>query len=469
MNPTNHNSPDFEGRERSATFGMQNENNFNINNHLQSSNQQNNQPTNFETFLSKYEFLRLNYENEGISQQALLMLRRLAKGFHEADPSLCNLPILKAMINVCKKLMLNDFEIMIWAIYLKETAFNRPDFIEYLDISAMFVKKDLNEPDVFKIFETFLAHNHYDTYARYASSSKPQVTLTLRRINFYHMTLLAPFEVQRDKEIQDFNYEVDALEDEHVRREVHTTKIVDKEESDSVIKQEPSDNSYTDNSTKNNKRTRKAKANVKPKQNKVQTPDSTRNIEEKVKPTSLQAKRDSKKSFEIYKDDYSNDDNSESPYPLPRFSPNIGLNPQLPKANPSKPPLLFSQIGARMKENPEKKEQNRFSFAATTTNLPPAIPPPFRKPVPSIESINELGGFGHLDDPMYYNKSMEKMPQTISREFMDRHNHDHHENKTTHNVFKSFTPFASGEFGMLFDNQNDMHRNLLHPTPKYQK
>jgi hypothetical protein len=185
---------------------------------------------NFETFLEKYESLRMNYESEGISQQSLMLLRRLSHSFHEDDPSLCHLPILKAMIQVCKKLMLNDFEIMIWAIYLKETAFNRPDFIEYLDTSALFVKKDLNEPDVFKIFETFLAHNHHETYARYSSSSKPQVTLTLRRINFYNMTLLAPFdcEVQRDKEIQDFNYEVDALEDEHVRRGVHTTKLFKK-------------------------------------------------------------------------------------------------------------------------------------------------------------------------------------------------------------------------------------------------
>ena len=78
------------------------------------------------------------------------------------------------------KLMLNDFEILIWAIYLKETIMDRNDFIDYLSTSAMFVKKDLNEGDVFKIFETFFAHNHAQTYANYASSSKPQVTLTLK-------------------------------------------------------------------------------------------------------------------------------------------------------------------------------------------------------------------------------------------------------------------------------------------------
>lgn len=107
-------------RDRSCTFGNQSES--------------------FETYLSKYEYLRLSYENEGISQQSLLLLRRLSKTFHEEDSSLSNMPILKSMIAVCTKLMLNDFEIMIWAIYLKETALNRNDFIEYLDTSALFVK-----------------------------------------------------------------------------------------------------------------------------------------------------------------------------------------------------------------------------------------------------------------------------------------------------------------------------------------
>lgn len=86
--------------------------------------------------------------------------------------------------------------------------------------------------------------------------------------------------------------------------------------------------------------------------------------------------------------------------------------------------------------------------------------------------MNGLGGFEQMDDSMYFNmlnKSIEKMPQTISREFMERNNQDQNEHKTTNNIFKSFTPFASGEFGKLFENQNEHGRNILHPTPKYQK
>jgi hypothetical protein len=58
------------------------------------------------------------------------------------------------------------------------------------------------------------------------------------------------------------------------------------------------------------------------------------------------------------------------------------------------------------------------------------------------------------------------MPHSISREFMERANND----KFVGNVFEPFnTPFASGEFGGIFEHQNEHHRNLIHPTPKYQK
>lgn len=91
MNPIIKDSNEVYGRERSATFGVQNEKydkvdypGFSLAN--QATNQ--NPISNYEQYLSKYEFLRLNYENEGISQQSLLLLRRLSNSFHTEDPSL---------------------------------------------------------------------------------------------------------------------------------------------------------------------------------------------------------------------------------------------------------------------------------------------------------------------------------------------------------------------------------------------
>jgi hypothetical protein len=89
----------------------------------------------------------------------------------------------------------------------------------------------------------------------------------------------------------------------------------------------------------------------------------------------------------------------------------------------------------------------------------------------SVESLgNGIGDFDNIDESLNFNMikgSMERMPASISREFMERHNNDHNDNKS-YGVFKSFTPFASGEFGKIFDH-NDQPRNLYNPKPKYQK
>jgi hypothetical protein len=137
-------------------------------------------------------------------------------------------------------------------------------------------------------------------------------------------------------------------------------------------------------------------------------------------------------------------------------------------------PLLFSQIGADLRNevDRERVEGHRFSFAATTTNLQPAIPPPFKKPIPSMESMGGYGGFNENfgDEPLGFNMlkgSIERGPHSISQEFMVKNNDEHH-HKMNNSMFRNFSNmFASGEFGKMFDNQNEQPRNIIHPTPKY--
>lgn len=45
-------------------------------------------------------------------------------------------------------------------------------------------------------------------------------------INEKFQALDTMFDYKQEKNMKDYNYEVDALEDEHVRRGVHTTKTV---------------------------------------------------------------------------------------------------------------------------------------------------------------------------------------------------------------------------------------------------
>lgn len=60
----------------------------------------------------------------------------------------------------------------------------------------------------------------------------------MKQFNDYYREFCEPFDIKNDKEIQDYNYEVDALEDEHVRREVVTTKT-NHETQEVKIKEEP--------------------------------------------------------------------------------------------------------------------------------------------------------------------------------------------------------------------------------------
>lgn len=170
-------------------------------------------------------------------------------------------------------------------------------------------------------------------------------------------------------------------------------------------------------------------------------------------------------------DDVSND-NSEPPHPIiPKSSEmnrTIETRP-IPEKKPTT--ILFSQLGAKIgSDNPmrERVEGHRFSFAANHTSLQPAIPPPFKKqPIPSMESMNGglgggLGGFENLDEPLYFNilnKSIERGPHSISQEFMVKNNDEQHKNNVS-GMFKGFaTPFASNEFGKMFENSNDNLRN----------
>mmetsp|Transcript_21432 Transcript_21432/g.19010 ORF Transcript_21432/g.19010 Transcript_21432/m.19010 type:complete len:185 (+) Transcript_21432:2-556(+) len=179
----------------------------------------------------------------------------------------------------------------------------------------------------------------------------------------------------------------------------------------------------------------------------------------------IKNKREAKKSFDFYNGDDRSDNHSESPFSSnmqPKFMPTVIRSPQLQHDPVKKEPLLFRDIGANMEKIEEKVQDTNMSpFGALSNNFPPTLPAAFNRPKPSIESIGHgmSGAFDHIEEPIGF----------VSREFMDRSQDNHNDQKGFSNMFKpSFNPFASGEFGRSFE-PNDMNRNLLHPTPKYQK
>ena len=121
--------------------------------------------------------------------------------------------------------MLNDFEIIVWMIWLKLVNFPTEEnkVLDFLQIIALFVKQSNNPESLYLVFDKFYSHNYPNFYARFKNSEKPNILLTSADINKYYREITKNFDYKREKGIKDYNYEVDALEAEHDKREVHTT------------------------------------------------------------------------------------------------------------------------------------------------------------------------------------------------------------------------------------------------------
>ena len=100
-----------------------------------------------------------------------------------------------------------------------------------MQLWALAVKRQLNDLDHFLIFEAFFKQYRPDIldafYIKFKDYRRriPDVERSLQNLNLHYRVLCRPFDSGAEKDIKDFNYEVDALEDEHIRPDVVTTKV----------------------------------------------------------------------------------------------------------------------------------------------------------------------------------------------------------------------------------------------------
>mmetsp|Transcript_426 Transcript_426/g.398 ORF Transcript_426/g.398 Transcript_426/m.398 type:complete len:355 (+) Transcript_426:62-1126(+) len=276
-------------------------------------------------FLNQYETLRLDYEQEGISQPSILLLQRKAKEINN-DPRYPNIdqaPVLRELLNISKTLMLNDFEIIVWMIWLK--LLGCPDeedkIIDYLQIIALFVKEANNPKSLYEVFEKFYSHNHPHFYARFKSSERPNINLNSADINYNYKEITKNFDYKKEKTIKDYNFEVDALEAEHDKREVHTTT---KFEDDKLKKME-------EEAKKSN-----ALLNYGKKKTKIK--------EEKTTPTNKRTRKMADKELEQIKEDIEGGKDLPK-VELPKEISGVKIEKFKDQAIPFKPPSFNSKGG----------------------------------------------------------------------------------------------------------------------------
>ena len=209
-----------------------------------------------EILLKEYENLRLQYQSEGISQSSILLMQRMAREINsdESYQSVDQLPILKELLNISTTLMFNDFEIIIWMIWLRMLTLPEDEnmLVDFIQMMALFVKQDNNQADHYNIYDNFYAHNHPEFYEKFKSQEKPQIILTSSNINEYYKQLTKTFEYKQEKELKDYNFEVDALEAEHDKRDVHTTTKFDEEKLQKMKEEADRSNKVNNHGKKSN-------------------------------------------------------------------------------------------------------------------------------------------------------------------------------------------------------------------------
>lgn len=95
----------------------------------------------------EYNRMKNIYEEERMNQQMLIYLRRIAHDKTQQLPHLAQYPLLQYLCNACKMMLLNEYEIIAWALWLDVIPLQDDQYTveEKVLFTAFFVKISLNE------------------------------------------------------------------------------------------------------------------------------------------------------------------------------------------------------------------------------------------------------------------------------------------------------------------------------------
>lgn len=109
--------------------------------------------------LKVYNELKTVYEEEGVNQITHQFLNRISKKKIQENPGLNKTPLMQYMSNACKIMMLNEFEIAAWAVWLDTFQLNDDsDFNveDYILNTAFYIKMTLNDESYLNgMFESY--------------------------------------------------------------------------------------------------------------------------------------------------------------------------------------------------------------------------------------------------------------------------------------------------------------------------
>lgn len=112
--------------------------------------------------LQEYNNMRNIFEEERVNQQSHLYLRRIAHDKSHQFPHLAKYPLLQYLWNACKIMMLNEYEIVAWALWIDSIPLEDDEYTieEKTLFTALFVKISLStNKRLEEIFEAYFQLN----------------------------------------------------------------------------------------------------------------------------------------------------------------------------------------------------------------------------------------------------------------------------------------------------------------------
>lgn len=163
--------------------------------------------------LQQYDDLHTAFLEEGISQLSHLLVRRIA---HDAKipPDYRSQPLLRLLTDTVQDMMMNELEIVVWAIYLERFIWKEGsgNLHQRLLQSAYAVKTYLNDdvsPYQAHLIEKF--SNFTQSYNMWLASCKNYMGINPRDLNNKFKQLSKSINSSGDPRVVDYNYYVDEI------------------------------------------------------------------------------------------------------------------------------------------------------------------------------------------------------------------------------------------------------------------
>ena len=131
--------------------------------------------------------------------------------------------------------MMSEIEIAHWAVLISKAKLCRQDknnAHSMLLFMAILAKKCLVPESEYKVFDSFLNQNYpremekFRTLITSSNIEAQSEEISMIEVNIKYSWLFStPYSPELAEKIFDVNFVIDSMEDEHVRRDVHTTKI----------------------------------------------------------------------------------------------------------------------------------------------------------------------------------------------------------------------------------------------------